>query len=822
MYKRSIAIITLISISTFFLNGVTGARAVSRATTKPSEERNRSCALCSQRGVSAPDSIDELATLGRRTQLRPFTPIQRSMFEGTDVNLVSTSTGHLAFATTDLEISGAMPIAFQRVYASDRTQDRGLGAGWSFAFDDRIALDSDQATLSTGAGPVIAFRRDGQTQRFVLKTDEPTLHQSFTVKNENTIIEIAGEWTRTYKKLGSGYRLSQVVDPTGNRVTISFDKRGNITSLASSGGAALALQWSAGEDARLLAVTDNIKRRVGFRHEGSRLRSVTDPVGGEWTFDYQGGRLSKALDPLNRVLLRARYDKAGRVIEAGDAAGTSRYEYHLASAGALRQTVITDSLGAKTIFEHTEQGALASITDDEGQSLLQIDYNEANRPIRVLNPQTGNTEFSYDSQNRVIRRSSSDGTFETYAYDESGHFASTSTQTRRTAYLRNESGSVISAKSESPSDSYQTVHDSQGRVTLLKSEAGSEVSIEYDAAGNTSAFTVPKSGRFELEYDALGRVTSRRLPSGAVYRYDYDARGTVAKQSDGKGRLVKFERDASGAITGVVTSGGNWIRATRDEAGRINSLNTSAGKSRRFTYNERGALTEYIDARGKRKRLGFDRRGRVQTIDDDDGNKTVIERDKRGRVSSVNTFRGKNGWYLNGRFLALVQNMGAAQFAPTIYNASASRVGSSPQGPNLACMFDGSDDFMDPNSYYFFHGGCTDPFGGFGSSAPYGPTGGGSFDPFFGFGPGAGETCEQCKARQLRICLLEKSACVARIGQGGSFASVGCIAAAVATGGLALILCGGAVFGGMGLGGLACDFDLAACLLRIVDKCPQC
>jgi len=47
------------------------------------------------------------------------------------LNLVSSANGRLTFSIKDLEISGAMPISFTRVYASDKSQDTGLGAGWS-------------------------------------------------------------------------------------------------------------------------------------------------------------------------------------------------------------------------------------------------------------------------------------------------------------------------------------------------------------------------------------------------------------------------------------------------------------------------------------------------------------------------------------------------------------------------------------------------------------------------------------------------------------------------------------------------------------------
>ena len=828
MFKRLVTIMTMLATSTFFMNGIARANLLAiYATSSPAKERKQPCAPCAAaaQANSLLNPLDNLATLGQRTQILPFTPIQRSTFDGVIVNLVGTATGHLAFATTDLEIPGPMPILFQRVYTSDSTRDTGLGAGWSFIFDERIALGMDAATLSTGNGSTLPFRRDGQSQRFVLKTDDAILHQSFTVTDENTIVELAGGWMRTYKKLGSSYRLSRIADPFGNSITISFDASGNIAQIANNSGGAITLEWSNDRGARILSVSDNTKRRVGFRQDASRLRSVMDSSGAEWTYNYQSGRLTQAEDPLGRVLLRARYDKAGRVVESGDGAGTSLYEYDLTSGGVSRRTDVTDPAGVRNIFEHTERGALTAVTDDEGKALLRIEYTAANRPARIANALGGETVFAYDAENRVVRQSAGDGTYQAYIYDERGQVSSITTNAGRTDYTRDASGQIVQAKSSNPAESYQATHDSRGQLTTIKSDAGKEISLEYDASGNTSAFTVGGSGRFETEYDGAGHVISRHLPSGALYRYQYDARGMIARQSDNRGRAVNFERDVSGALTGIVTASGSWIRATRDQAGRITALNTSAGKSRRFAYDGRGALTDYTDARAQHKRLGYDRRGRLQTISTDDGNKIVIERDERGRISSFKTTGGRESAQ-SGYALALRPKPGFAQFLPASYSLLASYATPAPLQSNLDCFFMNNDGFLDPDTGFVINFGlsglgCYDPFGGFGYD-PFTWGGGGGFgffDPFFG---PTGETCEQCKARQQQICEKKKAASVARIFRDLFRTSPSCIGFGLATGALGFLGCLALNIGGTGFDGIAVQKDYEACMLAVVDQCPQC
>lgn len=824
MFKRMVTTLTAIAVFTLFPNAMARARAFSNTSRDSGTAKEKRPSCTGAQGLSALDSIDQVVTLGRRTQIQPFASLQRTIFDGTTVNMVSTSTGHLAFAVTDLEIPGSMPLIFQRTFASDRSEDTGLGTGWSFVFDDRITLADDTATLSTGTGLVATFRRDGQSQRFVLQTEQPSSHQSFEIADQNTIHEVSAGLVRIYRKIGSSYRLKQINDANGNMITIDFDDQENIVQISGTGGRAIKLEWSEGKKAHLLAVTDNAGRRVSLKIDGGLLRAVTDPAGARWTYAYQGLQLTQANDPLDRVLLRARYDRAGRAVEAGDAAGTNLYEY-TGSDGISRRTVITDAVGSKTVFYHTERGTLAAVGDTEGQAVLRLEYDAANRPVNAANSSGADTALAYDSQNRLTRRSSSDGSYQAYLYDERGEVSSLTTRTGRTDYTRDERGNILAAKSASPAASYQVTRDSRGQPVTIKSDAGTEITSEYDASGNTSAYFIGGSGRFEIKRDAAGRIKSRRLPSGAIYNYEYDARGIVTKQSDGRGRSINFERDLSGAISGVLTANGYWVRAIRDSAGRIVSLKTSAGKSRSFAYEARGAITSYTDARGKRKQFGYDRRGLLRSVSDDGGNLFIIERDEKGRpqrISSVGYGRDKAFDRRSGRLHALKQGLSAMKFLPGGFSHGLPLISSLAQETDLSCFF-GADEFTETDLTILLDFGftCSDPFGGFGYIDPYAGGGYGYFDPFFGLEPSTGETCEQCKARQQQICEKEKSACSNNSVGGGARSVISCIPSLLG-GGWIMLLCLGLVMGGVGAEGSACQKEYEACVLKIADKCQQC
>ncbi len=121
------------------------------------------------------------------------------------MNFVNTSRGNLAFAAADIYLPGGpTAIVFQRSYVSDRKEDIGLGVGWSFGFTDKISVDGDVAKLSDVTG-TLEFRRDPQSQRFVLQPAQPGVHQQFEITDPTTITERFSDVTRVYTKIGDAY-----------------------------------------------------------------------------------------------------------------------------------------------------------------------------------------------------------------------------------------------------------------------------------------------------------------------------------------------------------------------------------------------------------------------------------------------------------------------------------------------------------------------------------------------------------------------------------------------------------------------------------------
>jgi YD repeat-containing protein len=497
---------------------------------------------------------------------------------------------------------------------------------------------------------------------------------------------------------------------------------------------------------------------------------------------------------VGRVLLRARYDKSGRVIGAGDAMGLTRYDYEFGSSHVSRRTVVTDPLDAVTVYEQTDRGALASVKDDEDRS-MSIEYNAASRPVRISDSIGDEVTLSYDAQNRLLSQSTNGAVDRAFSFGAGGRLSSTQQGSDRSDFTLDAGGQIIATQNSDPTQSYSVTYDSHGVVTQLKSK-NREVSFEYDANGNKTAVNYSDAGRFSFARDAAGRVVAASLPSGLSLFTEYDARDAITRQSDNRGGSVAVQNDASGSPIAYIRTDGRQMRAVRDEAGRIIEETDFDGNMRRFAYNARGALIDYT-VRGKHRKFAYDHRGRLNAIVYDEGVTKSLQRDERGHIRGVSYAPSARPGAFNlqaGSFRSMVDRRWA----------HASALQDPPPPPA-----DGYYDVITTDTWAPFW-----PGGAPGSSvhAPLldtGPT-----PP--GGGPSA-ETRQQCIARHVLACDLEFYACLGVTVVGGVAFFAGCDLATLLLGLPACAVLTGVI--GV-VGAAACVLVGTACNLRAGDGCP--
>lgn len=354
-------------------------------------------------------------------------------------------------------------------------------------------------------------------------------------------------------------------------------------------------------------------RRYGFTYYGSKLK---------WMQDRNGNRVTLTRDASGRIA--SLISPNGRWIE---------FEY----AAATCTTCVTKA------------------TDNAGR-VVAYTYDASGRLFQVTNPESGVTEYGYDTSHRMLTVRDARGNFKvTNLYDANGRVQKQTyadASTHLFAYTLNASNKVVQ--------------------TDVTRERGDVRRIAYDAAGNVTAETLalgkPEQQVTTYTYYANNLLESETDPLGRVTRYEYDTLGNrtnvtrmygtaeavswtttydplfsqVKTMTDPLSHVTTYSYDTKGNVTQIKDALNHLTDITYNSAGQPLTLKRYAGSSTlttSFAYD--GAdLVSVTDPLGRTTAMFPDSIGRPVTVRNPLGHITRTDRDKLDRVTAVTDPQG--------------------------------------------------------------------------------------------------------------------------------------------------------------------------------------
>ncbi len=248
---------------------------------------------------------------------------------------------------------------------------------------------------------------------------------------------------------------------------------------------------------------------------------------------------------------------------SGDADRIVKYTYD--NADQVTKVTLAYGTGAQsddTIATYTDNGALATLTDAEGNKTT-YEYDGVDRLLKTRYPvatkgagvssTTDYEQLGYDANGNVTSQQLRGGTLTIgYGYDNLN---------RLTA--KNLPGSEADV-------SY--AYDLQGRLTTATDANSNFVGYAYDALGRTTAQSSPL-GVVGMGYDLAGRRTLLVYPDNYYLTYDYQVTGelTTIKES-GTTTLGTYAYDDLGRRTSVTRGNGVTTSYGYDAVSRLSSL----------------------------------------------------------------------------------------------------------------------------------------------------------------------------------------------------------------------------------------------------------
>lgn len=571
---------------------------------------------------------------------------------GNPINLMS---GNKFQREVDFALPGAT-LEFNRLFNSANADSNvGLGQGWHHSYAVSL-FDGGNGSreIVQSNGSRIRFTPDGADDNGQLLMRGSAPNYGYVVQTETH-----HEWhlpdSRTLVFQGS--YLVRIDWPDQRRLEMFY--RGNrLHSVTDETGRVLRLDYHAG-----------VSRLTGFEEQrfgtqAGHLKSVTLPDGSVIEYDYDNNRnltrvrypdntsreyhyesdiypnhLTGITDRTGVRIVSWRYDEHGRAVSSEYAGGVKKVTLQLpelqrVEKGEVVQTVVTNSLGAESVFTWQQPvgASTPQLLSSQGPGCstcpatgMEYTYDTRGLLLSSIDTKTGRqVRYEYDEQRRILA-----------IYEQVQ--GSVEQQLVRNTYLDKNSGRVseVAQRSVNP--------DAQHITRLFYNDDLLPIRIEehgFAPVNNQATEFKELVRRTDLIYEnrRLVGIDGPREDVDDITEFSYDALGRLSEIRPAAGPVMQNgDFDALGRPRSLRIGSQSPYRLAYDEAGRITSVSKNA-QSIFFAYDGEGRMVSLTDPYGRRTRVSYDDAGRAIQLIDDAGQVTQWSRDSESRLSGLKEF----------------------------------------------------------------------------------------------------------------------------------------------------------------------------------------
>lgn len=628
-----------------------------------------------------------------------------------------------------------------------------VGRGWKLSYETELHTVGRTIQIVQADGSRVIFARDPNDPGLcsTAETSQGTVRITRTARGDEYRWLWADGRVLSFNAVG---KLLQIAVPTGEFLSLQYDSRGLLLGVTDPQGRSLRLHYlsaelaRAGERFRGVQFIDTPVGRIAYEYgsamprgaSGSSKDVLANLVGvsgpeGQWRqrYHYEDSRHPTLLTgmsveepgtagkPVVRRIATYGYDDQGKGnltvrglparLKTGpdgkplqpaslvDGTGVEQVTLDTRTAG---QTVVSNSLGKKTVYRHTILAGQYRLLEVRGagcascgDSDVRYRYDDIGRLIETIRlspsgiPLEG-MQTEYDKAGRISRVSRIDyrhgkphhsSWLERYEYVGDARrphliarpsvVPGLETQTR---YQYNAHGQPLaitesgwaptSGEEKAPLVLSRTTRYGytlvSGRSLLITIDgplpngpgatpATADITaLEWDARGNAvTAMTLPGGMRSQVRYDAAGRIAGVVGPDGQVSTYAYNARHQVVAIDRG-GIGLGFRYDGMGNMIETGEDAGNGyrpvLRFDHDNAGRQTSVASHIGIASIRRYDTEGKLlAESVMSASFRQgqRFQYDAAGRLTALTDDAGGTRRIDWNAMGLPGVVTDALGR-------------------------------------------------------------------------------------------------------------------------------------------------------------------------------------
>jgi RHS repeat-associated protein len=443
---------------------------------------------------------------------------------------------------------------------------------------------------------------------------------------------------RTYDALD---RVIIVTDPLGKTTVTVYDGQGNRIQVTDRDGNTTQDQYD--QRSRLTKETDALGQTTIMTYDNNNnVISVTDKDGHTTTFAYdvQNRRIS-VVDALGDTSTTAD-DPVGNKLTDTDANGhTTTYTYDALN----RQVTKTDAVSSVTIWVYDSTGPCAGCTGptkgsshiskrtDGNGKVIYYKYDGLDRLIREVHKQGGTadtetpndavTVYTYDPVGNRLTLTEPDGNTTTYTFDADNRLikkVNAAGDTTLTAY--DGVGNIVSVTAPTTNVT-TTTYDADDRVILVQDGGGTVSSYTYDAVGNQLTRTDGNGNTTSTTYDAIYRVVRITDPLAKNTSYAFDPVGNLLSTTDRNGAVTTYRYDAINRRISMTDALGDSTQYQYDPVGNRIKITDANGHATSFAYDAVNRLVKETYADGLSRSYTYDFVGNRTSRADQNGDTTT-------------------------------------------------------------------------------------------------------------------------------------------------------------------------------------------------------
>lgn len=403
----------------------------------------------------------------------------------------------------------------------------------------------------------------------------------------------------TYTYDAEGILLTQKTDAMGNVTEYEYYSKGEATSVQG-----IDIRQSGLVKSIILHKTDKNGvtipdfQRTTYRYEDdyNYITSITDGVGNTTSYRYDSvGRVIEQVDPRGNSVYFS-YDMMNRLLSQTDSLGNEQiYTYD----GVGNRISSTDKLGATTYYEYDSKNQLVKVIDPMGYGIT-YQYDPRGNLVRETNPKGGETRYVYDSINRLVMKTDPLGHTTVYEYD-------------------------VDPEGNQNDPDYHNVKviDAEGNVSITEYDCLNRVVVEKQLLENPYYGSASKEIAVTYTYDLNDNIETVTDPMGKVTKYNYDDLNRMISVTDGFGLGGKLESTTETEFDAKADADGNVSIVT---------VIDPSGERTQTYYDAIDRKIKEVDAKGYETLYSYDGIGNLLTTTDPEGNTNTFEYDEINRV----------------------------------------------------------------------------------------------------------------------------------------------------------------------------------------------